>query len=142
MSWPSYPCSVSLRTYSTRLINFSSLKVPTNWLNLSLVRVWKEGIFFEVYEKTVWKYAFFLGLITFILCHYAGKVVSGFRVRNDTGKHVWTLLGKKNPLLPEMFYEVDDPSVTIKKGDILVSLLQIWQIILNNILLATRWSFY
>lgn len=53
--------------------------------------------------------------------HQLGKVVSGFRVRNDTGKQVWTLLGKKNPLLPQMFYPVVDKSVTIKKGDILAA---------------------
>lgn len=53
--------------------------------------------------------------------HQLGKVVSGFRVRNDSGENHWTLLGKKDPLLPEMFYPVVDTDITIKKGDILAA---------------------
>ncbi|XP_066903999.1 peptidylglycine alpha-hydroxylating monooxygenase isoform X1 [Halyomorpha halys] len=53
--------------------------------------------------------------------HSLGKVVSGYRVRNITGKNDWTLIGKKDPLLPEMFYPVVDPNITIKKGDLLAA---------------------
>jgi peptidylglycine monooxygenase len=49
--------------------------------------------------------------------HSLGKVVSGYRVRTDeNGEDHWTLLGKRNPLTPQMFYPVVnfDP---IKEGD-------------------------
>lgn len=39
--------------------------------------------------------------------HSLGKVVSGYRVRQDeTGEDQWTLLGKRDPLTPQMFYPV------------------------------------
>jgi peptidylglycine monooxygenase len=39
--------------------------------------------------------------------HSLGKVVSGYRVRTDeNGEDQWTLLGKRNPLTPQMFYPV------------------------------------
>ncbi|XP_055377670.1 peptidylglycine alpha-hydroxylating monooxygenase [Condylostylus longicornis] len=41
--------------------------------------------------------------------HNLGKVVSGYRVRQDnTGKDEWTLLGKRDPLTPQMFYPVEN----------------------------------
>lgn len=41
--------------------------------------------------------------------HSLGKVVSGYRVRTDeTGEDHWTLLGKRDPLTPQMFYPVED----------------------------------
>ncbi|XP_037945702.1 peptidylglycine alpha-hydroxylating monooxygenase [Teleopsis dalmanni] len=46
--------------------------------------------------------------------HSLGKVVSGYRVRaNEKGVQQWTLLGKRNPLTPQMFYPVEnkDPIV-------------------------------
>lgn len=49
--------------------------------------------------------------------HSLGKVVSGYRVRTDeNGDDTWTLLGKRDPLTPQMFYPVVnfDP---IKYGD-------------------------
>lgn len=37
--------------------------------------------------------------------HSLGKVVSGYRVReNEQGIDDWTLLGKRDPLTPQMFY--------------------------------------
>lgn len=37
--------------------------------------------------------------------HALGKVVSGYRVREqDNGADEWTLLGKRDPLTPQMFY--------------------------------------
>ncbi|CAH0562046.1 unnamed protein product [Brassicogethes aeneus] len=49
--------------------------------------------------------------------HSLGRVVSGYRVRrNDTGTDHWSLLGRRNPLTPQMFY----PTFTkepIKYGD-------------------------
>lgn len=39
--------------------------------------------------------------------HSLGKVVSGYRVRTDNnGEDQWTLLGKRDPLTPQMFYPV------------------------------------
>lgn len=52
--------------------------------------------------------------------HSLGKVVSGYRVREDKfGKDSWTLLGKRDPLTAQMFYPVfnSDP---IRYGDKLV----------------------
>lgn len=48
--------------------------------------------------------------------HSLGKVVSGYRVRNGD----WALLGKRDPLTPQMFYPVNttDP---IEKGDIIAA---------------------
>lgn len=47
----------------------------------------------------------------------AGKVVSGYRVRyNEKGDDVWSLLGKRDPLTPQMFYPVDD-TTPILSGD-------------------------
>jgi hypothetical protein len=51
--------------------------------------------------------------VVFILATTAGKVVSGWRVRD---KNNWKLIGKKNPQLPQMFYPVDN-EMTIRKGD-------------------------
>jgi len=46
--------------------------------------------------------------------HGLGTVVSGWKV---TPNMEWTLLGKKDPQLPQMFYPVDDNTITMKKGD-------------------------
>lgn len=49
--------------------------------------------------------------------HNLGKVVSGWTVRPDeNGNDEWKLLGKRDPLTPQMFYPVEnfDP---IKEGD-------------------------
>lgn len=49
--------------------------------------------------------------------HALGKVVSGYRVRqDDLGNDKWTVLGKRDPLTPQMFY----PTLSkepIKYGD-------------------------
>jgi len=50
--------------------------------------------------------------------HSLGKVVSGWRVR---GNKFWSLLGKRDPLEPEMFYPVDNENVTIKRGDVVAA---------------------
>jgi len=49
--------------------------------------------------------------------HKHGKVVSGWRVRDDK----WTLLGKKDPMTPQMFYPVANTSVVIRAGDVLAA---------------------
>lgn len=48
--------------------------------------------------------------------HQLGKVVSGYRIRNND----WTLLGRRNPMKPQMFYPINntDPIVA---GDILAA---------------------
>ncbi|XP_019872325.2 peptidylglycine alpha-hydroxylating monooxygenase [Aethina tumida] len=53
--------------------------------------------------------------------HTLGRVVSGYRVQlNEEGVDQWTLLGKRNPLTPQMFYPVFD-NTSIKNGDILAA---------------------
>ncbi|XP_025077084.1 probable peptidylglycine alpha-hydroxylating monooxygenase 1 [Pomacea canaliculata] len=49
--------------------------------------------------------------------HKLGRVISGYRVRN---KH-WEEIGRQDPRLPEMFYNVSNPHLTIRKGDILAA---------------------
>ncbi|XP_059089054.1 peptidylglycine alpha-hydroxylating monooxygenase-like [Tigriopus californicus] len=46
--------------------------------------------------------------------HGLGRVVSGWKV---VGKNQWTLLGKEDPQLPQMFYPVSNNSTLITKGD-------------------------
>ncbi|KAF6215796.1 hypothetical protein GE061_000131 [Apolygus lucorum] len=53
--------------------------------------------------------------------HQLGRVVSGYKVQNHSGEMEWTLLGKRNPQDPQMFYPIKDPSLTIKKGDIVAA---------------------
>ncbi|XP_044740920.1 peptidylglycine alpha-hydroxylating monooxygenase [Chrysoperla carnea] len=53
--------------------------------------------------------------------HSLGRVVAGYRVREDeNGIDQWTLLGKRDPLTPQMFYPVVDTD-PIRKGDKLAS---------------------
>lgn len=61
--------------------------------------------------------------------HSLGRVVSGYRVRRNpvTGQDQWTLIGKKNPMKPQMFYPVEESSdsseknMTIVKGDVMAA---------------------
>jgi len=46
--------------------------------------------------------------------HALGRVVSGWKVSPEME---WTLIGKKDPQLPQMFYPIADPSLTVKRGD-------------------------
>lgn len=48
--------------------------------------------------------------------HSLGKVVSGYRIRDDK----WQLLGKRDPQKPQMFYPVNNTE-PIVKGDILAA---------------------
>ena len=50
--------------------------------------------------------------------HSLGKVVSGWKISN--GKD-WSLIGKKSPKEPQMFYPIADPELTFTKGDILAA---------------------
>jgi peptidylglycine monooxygenase len=51
-------------------------------------------------------------------------VVSGYHIRRDSsGMDQWTLLGKRNPLTPQMFYPVKSQE-PIVYGDILVRGIQ------------------
>ncbi|XP_054277713.1 peptidylglycine alpha-hydroxylating monooxygenase-like isoform X3 [Macrosteles quadrilineatus] len=53
--------------------------------------------------------------------HGLGKAVSGYLVTTDSqGQHHWTLIGKKSPQLPQMFYPVAN-TVTVSEGDILAA---------------------
>merc|ERR1719384_2821734 len=46
--------------------------------------------------------------------HSLGKVVSGWKVdRSDT----WTLIGKRDPQKPQMFYPITDSGLTLTQGD-------------------------
>merc|ERR550534_743272 len=48
--------------------------------------------------------------------HALGKVVSGYKVTRNNYLDEWTLLGKKDPQLPQMFYPIAS-NTTIRKGD-------------------------
>lgn len=48
--------------------------------------------------------------------HELGKVVSGYRIRNKQ----WTLLGRRDPLKPQMFYPINNTE-PILEGDILAA---------------------
>ncbi|CAG0892632.1 unnamed protein product [Darwinula stevensoni] len=52
--------------------------------------------------------------------HSLGQAVSGYRVREVHGQDEWTLIGKRDPQLPQMFYPVFN-SMTIQPGDIVAS---------------------
>lgn len=45
--------------------------------------------------------------------------MSGWKVQYKNGGYQWTLIGKMNPQLPQMFYPVLD-DITLTKGDIVV----------------------
>ncbi|GAB6027581.1 hypothetical protein CHUAL_001824 [Chamberlinius hualienensis] len=56
--------------------------------------------------------------------HTLGKAVSGYLVRKSSFLDFspdWILLGKKDPQLPQMFYPIEDPSLIIRKGDIVAA---------------------
>jgi len=46
--------------------------------------------------------------------HSLGKVVSGWKVQNED---TWTLIGKRDPQKPQMFYPIKDTSLTLTEGD-------------------------
>ncbi len=48
----------------------------------------------------------------------AGKVVSGWKVQNHSD---WSLIGKRDPQRPQMFYPVSDADMTIQRGDIVAA---------------------
>ena len=50
--------------------------------------------------------------------HALGRVVSGWKVSPDMS---WTLLGKKDPQLPQMFYSTDKNDITMTNGDYLAT---------------------
>ena len=43
-----------------------------------------------------------------------GKVVSGWKVENSD---TWTLIGKRSPQQPQMFYPLSSPQLTLSRGD-------------------------
>lgn len=58
---------------------------------------------------------------SFRFVSHIGKVVAGYRVRTSrNGVQKWDLLGKRDPLTPQMFYPIEN-NVTVESGDILVS---------------------
>ncbi|CAH0592234.1 unnamed protein product [Chrysodeixis includens] len=52
--------------------------------------------------------------------HALGKLVTGYVVRQDESGDVWTLLGKKDPQLPQMFYPVASTK-PIQRDDVLAA---------------------
>jgi len=46
--------------------------------------------------------------------HKLGRVVSGFKVTKDME---WTLIGKEDPQLPQMFFPVANDQLTLNEGD-------------------------
>ncbi|KAL3123771.1 hypothetical protein niasHT_009984 [Heterodera trifolii] len=55
--------------------------------------------------------------------HRHGRKVGGWAVREDpkSGTDKWTLLGQRDPQLPQMFQLVANQSVTITQGDVLAA---------------------
>lgn len=54
--------------------------------------------------------------------HKHGKAVSGWKVtESEDGTDKWELLGKMDPMKPQMFYPVHDSNAVLHKGDIVVS---------------------
>lgn len=54
--------------------------------------------------------------------HHHGLFVSGYRVQNtESGIQDWKVIGKKNPLLPQFFYPVEDDLLVIKQDDVLAA---------------------
>ncbi|KAL5004011.1 hypothetical protein ScPMuIL_017467 [Solemya velum] len=49
--------------------------------------------------------------------HHLGVVTSGYRIRNG----VWTEIGRMSPQLPQTFYNVTNPGIDIRDGDILAA---------------------
>ena len=54
--------------------------------------------------------------------HGLGRVVSGWKVTAD---QTWTLLGKRDPQLPQMFEEIKDDTITLRYGDTLGNTIDI-----------------
>ncbi|XP_050680602.1 peptidylglycine alpha-hydroxylating monooxygenase [Leptidea sinapis] len=52
--------------------------------------------------------------------HSLGKLVSGYVVCQSERGDKWNLIGSKDPLLPQMFYPVEDPT-PIRPGDIVAA---------------------
>ena len=50
--------------------------------------------------------------------HALGKIVSGWKVSPDMN---WTLLGKDDPQLPQMFNSIEKNTMTLTRGDIIAS---------------------
>jgi len=50
--------------------------------------------------------------------HQLGTAVSGWKVTNHQD---WTLLGRKDPQLPQAFYPVEDNSTVIRNGDVIAA---------------------
>lgn len=49
--------------------------------------------------------------------HVHGRVVSGYRIRDDE----WLEIGRMSPQKPQMFYNVSNPGMTVKSGDVLAA---------------------
>ncbi|XP_028966675.1 probable peptidylglycine alpha-hydroxylating monooxygenase 1 [Galendromus occidentalis] len=54
--------------------------------------------------------------------HKLGQAVSGWKVARDqlTKENQWTLIGKRNPQLPQMFYPISQ-ALKVQKGDVLAA---------------------
>lgn len=53
--------------------------------------------------------------------HSHGKMVSGWKIiESEDGTDNWQLIGKMDPMKPQMFYPVEDKNVVLRKGDIIV----------------------
>jgi len=75
---------------------------------------------FYVYVKNT-KIPTYITTITVEFLLLTGKVVAGYRVKNiNKDVQKWDLLGKRDPMTPQMFYPIEN-NITIESGDILVS---------------------
>lgn len=52
--------------------------------------------------------------------HKLGLVNSGYLVKGENDEQTWTEIGRRSPLLPQMFFPVTN-EVEVKNGDILAA---------------------
>ncbi|GMR53697.1 hypothetical protein PMAYCL1PPCAC_23892, partial [Pristionchus mayeri] len=53
--------------------------------------------------------------------HSLGVLAEGYLVQDKNGVDSWTLIGRRDPQLPQMFVPVSNTSLVIKKGDIVTA---------------------
>lgn len=98
-----FPClNIFLRFYFNFLKNFF-FKFDTIIIRFSL----------ELFLGFDW-------LVLTITNCFIGRVVSGYKVTRRNNVDEWTLIGKRDPQLPQMFYPVAN-NITLTKGDTVVS---------------------
>ena len=113
------------------------------WKMLLRVDVQNNG---RLFERRYWRwflhdvffFATFCNSTELFFFFHIGRVVSGYKVTRKNSVDEWTLIGKRDPQLPQMFYPVAN-NMTLSKGDTVVSFCYIIFALLLPISL-TRWN--